>query len=121
MTNAEVDTDKVVQLNSHAGGKDNGGNWLINLPEGTVFLTREKKPDTVTCVQFHLKMKWNRAVLLHSNFPHGTFDEFFDSENFCKKYDLIDIQQTGTSSDNLDARPRDMENHVNDVSEPEVL
>jgi hypothetical protein len=107
------------------GGKDGSGNWLIGLKEGTVFLTRPVKTDnknilSFELLQFHIKMKWKRAVWLHRNFPHANEDIFVDSIIFSQQFELIEIQQDGYKSD-LHTGPEPVADDVIDISEHKLL
>lgn len=85
------------KLSVITGGRDNTGNWLLNLKEGSVFLCRHKKDDKeFILVQFHIKKKWSMAVWLHSNFPmHQSGDYFVHSLKFSQQHDLVELQQDG--------------------------
>ncbi len=103
----DQDPDKEAEVISHpklsiiSGGKDNTGNWLINLKEGSVFLCRHKKKsptgdEDFILIQFHIKKKWAMAVWIHSNFPmHQAGDYFVHSLKFSQQHELIDLLQDG--------------------------
>jgi len=102
----EEDPDKAEvlphpKLSVISGGKDNTGNWLINLKEGSVFLCRHKKKlptgdEDFILIQFHIKKKWAMAVWIHSNFPlHQAGDYFVHSLKFSQQHELIDLLQDG--------------------------
>ena len=99
---AEVIPMPQPHLSIITGGRDNTGNWLIGLKEGSVFLCRHKKDDKeFILVQFHIKKKWNMAVWLHSNFPiHQSGDYFVHSLKFSQQHELVELQQDG-EPDNL--------------------
>lgn len=99
------------------GGRDGDGNWLIKLNEGCVFLTRplgDGKVKTFELLQFHLVQKWRRACYLQRNFPRVNEDIFVDSLIFSNLFELVEIQDDGTS--NLHTGPDVVANDVNDVS-----
>jgi len=103
----DTDLDKEAEVLPHpklsviSGGKDNTGNWLINLKEGSVFLCRHKKKlptgdEDFILIQFHIKKKWAMAVWIHSNFPvHQAGDYFVHSLKFSQQHELIDLLQDG--------------------------
>lgn len=106
------------------GGRDGDGNWLIGLNEGCVFLTRALKESkhllSFELLQFHIKMKWKRAVWLHRNFPHANEDIFVDSITFSRMFELIEIQEDG-SAGNIHTGPELVADNVVDISEHKLL
>lgn len=51
------------------------GNWLADIPEGTVFLSMKKSPDDEV-EQWHLMIKWKKAGLLFRNMPPRIGEEY---------------------------------------------
>jgi hypothetical protein len=89
------------KLSMISGGKDNTGNWLMSLAEGSVFSCRHRKDEKeFICVQFHIRKKWSMTVWLHSNFPmHQTGDYLVHSLRFSQQHDLVDLMQDGADDD----------------------
>jgi hypothetical protein len=73
-------------------------NWLKDLPEGTVFLVREKKKaghaQPITLPQWHLVCNTATAVLLFNNLNQEFF-QWFDPYGFCEQWDLHQVIKSG--------------------------
>lgn len=91
----EDNTVPFVKLRLLKGGTDGDSNWLLSLPVGSVFLTREFKSESAECIQFEVRNKWGRGVWLTCTYPGNGRSDFWDSHTFVKKFELIDILREG--------------------------
>jgi len=87
------------------GGKDGDGNnnWLSDLPEGTVFVSRMRKESSPICEQWHVSIKWERSTVLYSNFPHrGEVYILVSNQMFSEQNERIEILKAGETKENED-------------------
>jgi hypothetical protein len=80
------------------GGKDGDGsdNWLSDLDEGCVFVSRMRKESNPLAEQWHVSIKWRKSTVLYSNFPHrGDVYILVVNQMFAEQNELIEILKTG--------------------------
>lgn len=95
-----LDTPKGPQLRLLTGGKDGpptSSNWLLELPEGSVFGCKRKGDLEFVAYQFTIDWKGERMVLLHSEIPQR-LELPVDSMGFSMSHELIEIQRKGFPS-----------------------
>ena len=101
---------KVIQ-----GGKEPpdtpSNNWLIDLPEGTVFLCK-KKYSGFLLLEFHIIHNTVRATLLYSNLNKEEY-LWVDPSEFCSEFELVSVLFRGISEDERN-RPNQSEGFRDD-------
>jgi len=84
------------KLSILTGGKDGSSNWLSDMEEGSVFISRMRKEGTPICEQWHLSIKWEKSAVLLSNFPHrGDVTVLVNMQMFAEQNELIEILREG--------------------------
>lgn len=90
------------------GGDLIGSNWLITLPERTVFAAIQKsvkgQPKGFQAGEFHIVKKGKRAVLLLVNIQEPEVHFWADSVEFSKQMELLEILMDGNELKKLEVK-----------------
>jgi hypothetical protein len=81
--------EKIVPFQTVRGGKTLGGNWLMNLPVNTIFITLPKKTDNPVTVCYQIVYKFRRAVKLED--VDDDKEYMVDSVTFSRVMELVEI------------------------------
>lgn len=57
------------KLNIITGGRGGGDDWLANLKEGAIFVSKRNDDKSPLAEQWHVQIKWGKSTILHSNYP----------------------------------------------------
>lgn len=72
------------------GGDGGGADWLSELPEGAVFLSRKKSDQTDMLEQWHLTVKWKKGAILYTNTGPDVY-KTIDMARFSRQNELVEV------------------------------
>ncbi|SRR6266576_4299685 len=99
----EEEKDRVVKLKVIEGGRSarEGGptetNWLLGLPEGAIFLVKEKQSTTGILQELELLQKYDNCCKLYSDLNQEIY-LWVDPFDFCRKHSLVKVINDGDSN-----------------------
>ena len=103
-----------LKLAVYEGGKGSGS-WLWDLPDGTVFLAREKHAKNGWMLLYIQLSGRIKSACVLSPLPFGGNRLYVDPIKFSKDHELFEIVALGTEDEPSDTiQSGDMENHVHD-------
>ena len=98
----EEEKDRVVKLKVIEGGRTarEGGptetNWLLELPEGAIFLVKEKASTNPVLQELELLQKHANACKLYSDLNQEIYF-WVDPYDFCRKHSKVKVLNDGSS------------------------
>lgn len=81
----------VVPLRSIGGGKEEGKNWLEELPINTVFLARPKASRSASTLPYGVLHKFKVATKMEVRYDEGTLQRFYHTADFSRENELVEI------------------------------
>ena len=94
MEQMEEKPEKAPTLRIVTGGRGGGTtnvNWLMSLPEETVFLCKDKEATGIVCFAYQVVMRLRKAVLLREALGEGSTYFWFDSMAFSQRMEFVEL------------------------------